>query len=93
MDDDDAAEAAEPVALISYSTVGEAEIAQAKLHAYGIDSVLDDQVEGGLVVIEGEPGIIVQVRAEDAEDARRILLDTVDDATIDEAAREAESGG
>ena len=48
-------------------------VAKAKLAAYGIEAALDDQIEGGTVVVDGEPGVIVEVRAADAEDARRIL--------------------
>jgi hypothetical protein len=72
----------EPVAVASFATYGEAEIAQAKLRGYGIDAALDDQVEGGTVVVEGEPGVNVEVRAADAEDARRILSED-DDADAD----------
>jgi Putative prokaryotic signal transducing protein len=72
----------EPVAVASFATYGEAEIAQAKLRGYGIDAALDDQIEGGTVVVEGEPGVNVEVRAADAEDARRILSED-DDADAD----------
>jgi hypothetical protein len=73
-------EHSEPIAVASFATEGEAEVAQAKLRAYGIEAALDDQIEGGTIVVEGEPGVIVQVRADDAEDARRILSD--DDAGL-----------
>ena len=66
-------EESEITAVASYATEGEAEVAQAKLRAYGVDSVLDDQVEGGTVPIEGEDGVFVEVRTEDAADARDIL--------------------
>ena len=75
MDDADGNEHSEPVAVGSYATEGEAEVAQAKLRAFGIESALDDQIEGGTIVVEGEPGVIVQVRAVDATDAQRILTD------------------
>lgn len=65
----------EPVAVASYATEGEAEIAQAKLRAFGIEAALDDQIEGGAVAVDGEPGVIVEVRAVDADDARRILTE------------------
>ena len=55
------------------ATAGEAEVAKAKLAAYGIEAALDDQIEGGTVVVDGEPGVIVEVKAADADDARRIL--------------------
>ena len=63
----------EPTAVASYATEGEAEVAQAKLRAYGVDAALDDQIEGGTVPIEGEEGVVVAVRGEDAADARDIL--------------------
>jgi hypothetical protein len=66
-------EHSEPTPIASYATVGEAEVAQAKLRAYGIEAFLDDQIEGGIVPIEGESGVIVQVRAADATDAVAIL--------------------
>jgi hypothetical protein len=66
-------EHSEPTPIASYATVGEAEVAQAKLRAYGIEAFLDDQIEGGTVSIEGEPGVIVEVRAADATDAVAIL--------------------
>jgi hypothetical protein len=65
----------EPVAVASFATEGEAEVAQAKLRAYGIEAMLDDLVEGGTIAVEGEPGVTVAVRAADADDARRILAD------------------
>jgi len=72
---DEPAAHAEPTTVASYATLGEAEVAQAKLHAYGIEAFLDDQIEGGSVPIEGEPGVIVLVRAGDATDAVAILTD------------------
>ena len=65
----------EPVAVASYSTEGEAEVAQAKLRAFGIEAALVDQIEGGVIQVEGEPGVIVEVPAADAQDAQRILTD------------------
>ncbi len=41
--------------------------------AFGVDAVIDDQIEGGTVPIEGEEGVVVEVRAEDAADAAEIL--------------------
>jgi len=65
----------EPVAVASFATEGEAEVAQAKLRAFGIEAQLEDSVEGGTIVVEGEPGVVVAVRSADADDARRILSD------------------
>jgi hypothetical protein len=75
MSTDDAEEHPEPIAVASYATEGEAEVAKAILSAYGIEAALDDQIEGGTVVVDGEPGVILDVRAADAEDARRILAE------------------
>ena len=69
---------ADPVAVASFRTTGEAEVAQAKLRAYGIEAELNDQIEGGVVLIEGEAGVVVEVAADVAADARAILSDTVD---------------
>lgn len=77
----------EPVTLASYATEGEAQVAQAKLSAYEIESAIVDQIEGGAVPIEGEAGITLAVAAQDAPDARQILDDigTVDDVgTVDD---------
>lgn len=66
---------AQPVAVAAFGDVGEAEVVQAKLRAFGIEAFLDDQVEGGILPTEGEGSILVVVRAADAEDAQRILSD------------------
>ncbi len=68
----DGNDGSEVTSVASYATRGEAEVAQAKLRAYGIESALDDQVEGGSVPIDGEDGVFVDVRDEDADDAREI---------------------
>jgi hypothetical protein len=73
---DDPAAHAEPTTVASYATTGEAEVAQAKLRAYGIEAFLDDQVEGGSVPVEGESGVVVRVRAGDAADALTILTES-----------------
>ena len=75
MSTDDADEHPEPTAVASYATEGEAEVAQAKLRAYGIEAALDDQIEGGTVPLEGEAGVVVAVRAQDATDATAILAE------------------
>jgi hypothetical protein len=77
--DSDGDDHSAPVPVASFGTAGEAEVAQAKLRAYGIEAAFDDQIEGGSVPIEGEEGVIVVVRAADADDARRILA--ADDAS------------
>jgi hypothetical protein len=70
---DQSTEHPEPVAIASYATLGEAEVAQAALRASGIESGLDDQIEGGTIPVEGEGSVIVTVHPADAEDARSIL--------------------
>jgi hypothetical protein len=62
-----------PTPVASYATEGEADVAVAKLRAFGIEAAVDDHVEGGTVPVEGEDGVVVEVRAEDAADAARIL--------------------
>jgi hypothetical protein len=62
----------EPVAVGAFGSVGEAEIAQAKLRAFDIDSVVVDHEEGGTVPVDGET-IQLEVRAEDADTARQVL--------------------
>jgi hypothetical protein len=64
---------AAPVAVGRYATAGEAQIAQAKLRAFGIEAAIDDQTEGGTVLVDGEPTVNVEVAAADADDAVRIL--------------------
>lgn len=72
----------EPVPVASYATEGEAEVAQAKLRAYGIEAAFDDVIEGGTIPVEGEERVVVVVRAAEAEDARRILAEG-DEATTE----------
>ncbi len=69
----DGVDHSEPVVVASFATAGEAEVAQAKLSGYGIEAAINDQVEGGTLVVEGEPGVLVEVPGVDADDARRIL--------------------
>jgi hypothetical protein len=66
---------AEPVVVAGFADVGEAEVVQAKLRAFGIEAFLDDQAEGGTLPTEGEGSIYVLVRAADAADARQVLSD------------------
>jgi len=39
----------DPVPVASFATMGEAEVVQAKLRAYGIEAAFDDVIEGGAV--------------------------------------------
>ena len=63
----------EPVAVASYSTRGEAEIVEAKLRAFGIESAIEDVIEGGAMPVEGESGVAILVHPNDADEARRLL--------------------
>ena len=71
---DDTSEHAEPVTVGSFATQGEAEVAQAKLAGYSIESVIVDPGESGAIPIEGEAGLALQVRAQDAQDAALTIL-------------------
>ena len=62
-----------PIAVASFGTRGEAEVAEAKLRAYGIEASFDDDIEGGAIPVEGESVVSVLVRPGDAADAQRIL--------------------
>jgi uncharacterized protein len=73
MTEDEGSEESDVTTVASFATEGEAGVAQAKLRAYGVESAIDDQVEGGTVPVEGEDGVFVEVRTEDASDARDIL--------------------
>jgi len=69
----------EPVVVATYIDLGEAEVAQAKLRAFGIESVILDQAEGGTIPTRELPvGIALEVRAADADDAFRILSDATE---------------
>ena len=70
---DDVNDHPQPTVVASYTTEGEADVAQAKLRVFGIDAVIDDQTEGGVIPTEGDGGIVVEVRPEDAADAAEIL--------------------
>jgi hypothetical protein len=77
MSESTAADHPEPVVVATYVDLGEAEVAQAKLRAFGIESVILDQAEGGVIPTRELPvGIAVEVRAADADDAFRILSET-----------------
>ncbi len=62
-----------PIAVASFGTRGEAEVAEAKLRAYGIEASFDDDIEGGAIPVEGELVVSVLVRPSDVTDAQRIL--------------------
>ena len=66
----------EPVIVAAFGSVGEAEVAQAKLRAFEIDSAIVDNDGGGVIPVDGDGGIQLEVRAVDSEAAIEILGDT-----------------
>ncbi len=73
-------EHAEPVVVAAYADLGEAEVAQAALRAFGIESIIVDRVEGGSIqsTEAGELSVGVEVRAADAAAARQALAGPAD---------------
>jgi hypothetical protein len=63
----------EPVVVATYADRGEAEVTRAHLAGEGIDARIVDEVEGGTVPVEGEPGVAVLVPAADAARAAEIM--------------------
>jgi hypothetical protein len=64
---------AEPVTVAVHTDRGEAEVTVAHLAANGIEGFVVDEVEGGTVPVDGEPGVVVAVRAVDADRAQAVL--------------------
>ena len=75
----------EPVAVAAFADLGEAEVALAKLRAFGLEAAASDDAEGGVLAGEGDVLVQVLVRAADAEAAREVL------AGDEEAVEAAES--
>jgi hypothetical protein len=73
MTDDSPDDHAEPVAVAVHADRGEAEVTVAHLAANGIEAFIVDQIEGGVIPMEGEWGVAVVVKAVDAELAREVL--------------------
>jgi hypothetical protein len=63
----------EPVVVATYPDRGEAEVTRAHLVSMGVEAFVVDEVEGGMLPVEGESGVSVLVLAKDAEAARRVL--------------------
>jgi Putative prokaryotic signal transducing protein len=63
----------EPVVVATYVDLGEAEVSKAHLASEGIEAFIIDEVEGGLLPVDGESGVTVLVQAHDADRAREIL--------------------
>ena len=73
MTDDSSDQHPEPVVVATHPDLGEAEVTKAHLAANGIEAFIVDEVEGGMLPVEGESGVTVLVHAQDAESARQIL--------------------
>jgi Putative prokaryotic signal transducing protein len=63
----------EPVVVATYPDRGEAEVTKAHLAANGIEAFIVDEVEGGMLPVDGEAGVTVLVHGQDAEQARLVL--------------------
>lgn len=59
-----------PVVVAWHTDRGEAEVTRARLAAAGIDAHVIDDVEGGAVAVDGEPGVAVAVPANQIDLAR-----------------------
>ena len=73
MTDDSPDQHAEPVVVATHPDRGEAEVTRAHLVAMGIEAFIVDEVEGGVLPVDGEQGVTVLVHAHDAESARQVL--------------------
>jgi anti-anti-sigma factor len=73
MTDDSSEQHPEPVVVAAYPDRGEAEVTTAHLAANGIEAFIIDELQGGTLPVEGESGISVMVRAQDADAARQVL--------------------
>jgi Putative prokaryotic signal transducing protein len=73
MSDDSSDQHPEPVVIATYVDRGEAEVTKAHLSSVGIEAFIIDEVEGGLLNVDGESGVTVLVQAPDAERARQVL--------------------
>lgn len=71
--DDAALEHAPPVVVAVHVDRGEAEVTRAHLAASGVDAQVVDEVGGGTVPVDGEPGVAVAVPALQAARARAVL--------------------
>ncbi len=69
----DAEQHPEPVVVATYQDRGEAEVTRAHLAANGIEAIIVDEVEGGMLPVDGEAGVTVLVPANAAQQARVIL--------------------
>ena len=63
----------EPVVVATFPDRGEAEVTRAHLASNGIEAFIVDEVEGGMLPVEGEAGVTVLVHGQDADAARQVL--------------------
>jgi len=73
MTDDAPDQHPEPVVVATYPDRGEAEVSKAHLAANGIEAFIIDEVEGGMLPVDGEAGVTVLVPAQDEAAARLVL--------------------
>ena len=73
MTDDSSDQHPEPVVVASFPDRGEAEVTKAHLASRDIEAFIVDEVEGGMLPVEGESEVTVLVHAQDAEAARQVL--------------------
>lgn len=73
MTDDSSDQHPEPVVVATYPDRGEAEVTRAHLAANDIEAFIVDEVEGGMLPVDGEAGVTVLVPAQDAAAARSVL--------------------
>ena len=73
MTDDSTDPHPEPVVVATYLDRGEAEVTKAHLSSEGIEAFIIDDVEGGMLPVDGEAGVAVLVQAHHAEHARQVI--------------------
>ena len=62
-----------PAIIATFPDRGEAEVVAAKLISAGLEAVVVDEVEGGSLPVDTEPGVVVAVPATDEAAARAVL--------------------
>lgn len=65
-----------PIVVARHPDRGAAEVTRARLAAAGFDAQVVDEVEGGTVPVDGEPGVAVAVPADQGAAARALVDDT-----------------
>ncbi|MAT05305.1 MAG: hypothetical protein CL424_09715 [Acidimicrobiaceae bacterium] len=70
---DSASDHPAPAIIATFPDRGEAEVVAAKLIGAGLDAVVVDEVEGGAIPVDTEPGVVVAVPAPEEAAARAVL--------------------